>query len=275
MNKEILSDLTEQLFQARLLLDGIHQKLSQIDQSKQTALLFGLNYPETEYSLNGCVNDVVLMSSKLQSKFKYGAGEIHMKTDLDLMELDILDYLKDVIKNLSCGDKLFFHYSGHGLQVWDMDGDEIDNKDEAIFTHHGVVTDDRISEVLSMIPEGVKVFLIFDCCNSGSIADLPYQYKNSSTHTLISNKKFSADIVTLSGSRDDQTSADAWIAERKGYYGALTSSLIGLVDSENILNLSWMELAVKIQTQLKNKGYTQIPQICASRKELLDEKVWW
>jgi len=37
-----------------------------------------------------------------------------------------------LVKGASAGDKLFFHYSGHGGQQRDRDGDEADDFDEIL-----------------------------------------------------------------------------------------------------------------------------------------------
>lgn len=267
-------------------MSGFHEFLKRLqdllfddheDRSNYKALLFGLNYPSSENELNGCVNDVTLMSSILRKKFGHSGKDIKIRTDPDLIgDLDVLDYIQKSIQKLKHGDKLFVHYSGHGTQVDDHDGDELDGMDEAIYTHHGAITDDQIAEALMKIPKGVQVLLIFDCCNSGTICDLPYRYLNDRTSNLKkeSDKRFDAEIISISGCKDEQTSADAWIRERQNYYGALTSSLSKIIDSEDLLNLSWKDLSKKLQLELKKAGYTQIPQICASSKSLLSKNVW-
>ena len=83
--------------------------------------------------------------------------------------------------------------------------------------------------------------MIFDCCHSGTMADLPFRYTGGDVCTIESNKKFSGDIITISGCRDDQTSADAWIREERNSYGALTYSIIDTIKRYNVREMNWID----------------------------------
>lgn len=86
-----------------------------------------------------------------------------------------------------------------------------------------------------------------------------------------------AEILMISGCRDDQTSADvsdvAAILKEKsekavkvtGAGGACTSSLLH-VTSEEGLGLNWRELLQKMQGFLASKDYKQVPQLSSSWK---------
>ncbi|CAN0121474.1 unnamed protein product [Ectocarpus fasciculatus] len=74
------------------------------------------------------------------------------------------------------------HYSGHGGSVKDTSGDEADNMDETLvpvdYKSSGQITDDEIlKELVMVLPEGVTLTVVMDCCHSGSILDLPYALK--------------------------------------------------------------------------------------------------
>lgn len=43
---------------------------------------------------------------------------------------NMLDAMRWLVRGARADDALFFHYSGHGGQVRDRDGDEIDGMDE-------------------------------------------------------------------------------------------------------------------------------------------------
>jgi len=78
-------------------------------------------------------------------------------------------------------DSLFFHYSGHGGQVPDEDGDEDDGFDETIFpvdfqTSGQIVDDELFFTMVKPLPPACRLTAIFDCCHSGSALDLPYMY---------------------------------------------------------------------------------------------------
>ncbi|KAJ1502340.1 Ca(2+)-dependent cysteine protease [Coelomomyces lativittatus] len=77
------------------------------------------------------------------------------------------------------GDSLFLHFSGHGYQVKDISGDELDGYDEAIlpcdFETEGYILDDVLYDILVRpLKEGVRLTVVFDSCHSGTALDLPY-----------------------------------------------------------------------------------------------------
>lgn len=86
-----------------------------------------------------------------------------------------------LVKDARPNDSLFFHYSGHGGQTKDLDGDEEDGYDEVIYpldykmTSH-IVDDDMFGIMVSGLPAGCRLTAIFDSCHSGSALDLPYVY---------------------------------------------------------------------------------------------------
>jgi len=71
--------------------------------------------------------------------------------------------------SITNSDDLFFiYYSGHGGQMPDQNGDEIDGKDETFCFYDGEFVDDDMYQLLSLIDKEVRCFVITDCCNSGS-----------------------------------------------------------------------------------------------------------
>jgi hypothetical protein len=68
-------------------------------------------------------------------------------------------------------DSLFFHYSGHGGQTKDLDGDEDDGNDEVIYpldfkTAGHIVDDDLHTLLVKPLPAGCRLTAIFDSCHS-------------------------------------------------------------------------------------------------------------
>lgn len=84
-----------------------------------------------------------------------------------------------LIEDCKPGDSLVFFFAGHGTQEEDLDGDEIDGKDETIcpsdFRIHGKIVDDEINRtIVRPLPSGVTLHAIVDSCHSGTVLDLPY-----------------------------------------------------------------------------------------------------
>jgi len=142
------------------------------------ALLVGIN----DYApvgaggpdLRGCVNDVRDMANTLNVLGIVPAtpGTMQILTDARATRVAILNGFKWLIKGAKKGDVLVFHYSGHGSQVADTSGDELDGKDETICPHDyataGMIKDDDFRALLAGLPAGVNLDIILDSCHSGT-----------------------------------------------------------------------------------------------------------
>ena len=89
--------------------------------------------------------------------------------------------LRWLVDGAAAGDSLVFHFSGHGVQKLDNNGDEADGYDEALCPldfedpRGGVILDDEINAtIVRPLGRGVKLHAIVDTCHSGTILDLPY-----------------------------------------------------------------------------------------------------
>jgi hypothetical protein len=152
------------------------------------ALLIGINYIGQKGQLNGCINDVKNIRAFIMQHYAFPAANMVVLTDdqqdprFQPTKQNILNAMGWLVKDAQPGDSLFFHYSGHGGQEKDEDGDEVDGFDETIYPldheRAGMISDDHIHNVLVQpLPRGVRLTSIFDSCHSGSVMDLPYLYK--------------------------------------------------------------------------------------------------
>ena len=142
------------------------------------ALLVGIN----DYApigaggpdLSGCVNDVRDMAHTLNTLGIIPAGPRSMRilTDSRATKAAILAGFKWLVRGAKKGDVLIFQYSGHGSQIADISGEEIDHRDETICPHDfdtaGMITDDDFRSLLSGLPAGVNVDIFLDSCHSGT-----------------------------------------------------------------------------------------------------------
>jgi hypothetical protein len=83
------------------------------------------------------------------------------------------------------------------------------------------------------------------------------------------NTKLSSDILCISGSRDNETSADASI--NGNAQGAMTWSLLDAVSRSD--NWTWTELITLMRDRLVQGGYTQIPQLAAASRRVVKNKI--
>ncbi|KAJ3160120.1 Ca(2+)-dependent cysteine protease [Geranomyces michiganensis] len=153
------------------------------------ALLIGINYKGTKSELRGCINDVASIKQFLTSKFAFPDTPSNMLvlTDdnpnwqLRPTRNNIIQAMQWLVNGTRAGDSLFFHFSGHGSQVKDADGDEDDGYDETIcpedYVSAGQITDDTMNQIMVRgLPNGARLTLIIDACHSGSAMDLPFTY---------------------------------------------------------------------------------------------------
>jgi metacaspase-1 len=139
------------------------------------ALLVGINdYPGTRNDLHGCVNDITNLYDVLVKYFGFASTDIVMLSDKRATKKAILDGLKALITKSAAGDCAVFHYSGHGSQVRDTEGDELaDGLDEIIcpwdFDWNGTyIKDDDFAGIFSGLARGVSLEVILDSCHSGT-----------------------------------------------------------------------------------------------------------
>lgn len=76
----------------------------------------------------------------------------------------------------------FLHYSGHGGQVIDRQGDRKSGLDDTIvpvdYGNNGPIDSGTLHRALvSKLAHNSNLFVVFDCCHSGSALELPYVYR--------------------------------------------------------------------------------------------------
>jgi len=242
----------------------------------KNALLIGCNYNNSAYQLNGCINDVNNIKSMIKN---VGFNNINILTDdteTKPNKSNILTELTKLLSNSNNNDLLFFSYSGHGSQLVDRNGDETDGRDEVMVPlDFNVITDDELKTVIqTYLKPNVTLFALFDCCNSGTVLDLKYQYLDSLNYDNYTENNKAIDtignVIMISGCTDNQTSADAFINNTS--QGAMTWAFIESVNSKP--KLSWRELIQNMRKLLTNSQYTQIPQLSTGQNFNIDTAIF-
>jgi hypothetical protein len=139
------------------------------------ALLIGINDYETEDfpDLRGSVNDVEAMHDILVGKFGFAEKNVTVLTDREATRKKIFAALDALIRESAPDDMVYVHYSGHGSQVKDLNGDEEDGMDETILPQDARtddvpdITDDEIGEFLRSLRTH-NVIIVLDSCHSGT-----------------------------------------------------------------------------------------------------------
>eukprot|EP00253_Pinus_taeda_P035708 PITA_35708 len=165
------------------------------------AVLVGCNYPNTEYELHGCVNDVMRMQNILSHRFGFAKENINLLIDTDKSYTkptgeNIIRALVKMIEQAKPGDVLFFHYSGHGTLVPMQNST---GSDECIVPcDFNLLTDEDFRIMVNMCPPGTSFTMVSDSCHSGGLIDKekeqigPYATANRSLKGLktLSKRKF-------------------------------------------------------------------------------------
>ncbi|KQK21440.1 metacaspase-1 [Brachypodium distachyon] len=225
-----------------------------VARGNKRAVLVGVSYTGTDYELKGTVNDVNSMRGLLCDKFGFPSDCILILTEKSddprrvPTKENLLAAMRWLVAGCEAGHSLVFHFSGHGVQKLDTDGDEVDGYNEALcpldFEDKGKILDDEINEtIVRPLVQGVKLHAIIDTCHSGTILDLPYLCRMSRTgywqwenHTRRPDKCKGTKgglAISISGCNDDQKSADSsGFSDQSASIGAMTDSFIKAVGSE-------------------------------------------
>jgi len=291
---------------------------------RKKALCVGINYRGQPHQLSGCIGDAKRMRRFLIENYGYKEGDIVVLSDDGRTRREqptrqnIIDAMHWLVKNARAHDSLVFHYSGHGGQTKDLDGDEEDGFDEVIFPLDfktaGHLVDDLMHDIMvKPLPPGCRLTAIFDSCHSGSALDLPYTYSTSGRvkdinialelgeDTLggaqgyqvndvngLTNafkglviqagkkgrkkrrarqiKRSPADVISWSGCKDSQTSADTY--EAGTATGAMSYAFMKALKKNR--NLSYQQLLIEIRKTLHDR-FSQKPQLSSSHP--IDTKV--
>lgn len=147
------------------------------------ALLIGIDrYPHVR-PLAGCVNDVQVMRQALVESFGFPGDHIKLLTDEQATRDGILAAMEQLVAEIGNDDLVVFHFSGHGSQMTDLEGDEPDGLDETILPYdtgrapdeNRDIKDDEIYLWLRRLTaKTTAVTLVFDCCHSGTITRDPF-----------------------------------------------------------------------------------------------------
>lgn len=256
--------------------------------------------------LRGCVNDVKDLSAALIEFYGFRKSDITILLDSAATQRAMQAGITSLLRGARKGDVLVLHYSGHGSNVPDdaKNKDEADGRDEILcptdLNWDKPFRDDWLRTTFDKLPAGVSFTTIMDCCHSGtntrailppdakvksrylpspwglaaaeSGRDLPRKVSSELRRSSRSARK-ARDIVTaelpevlITGCRDTQTSADAFINGR--YNGALTFALVDAIRKTKgrLTYRQWHDRAAEI---LKARKFEQVPQL-EGRKSRFD-----
>lgn len=271
-------------------------------------LLIGITYKNTKEELKGTITDVRNIYNYLTSigekkenirvlsEENVDGRPIQLPTKRNIE--DSIRWLVDGIKE---NESVFIHYSGHGSRIRDRSNDERDGFDEVLvpldFQTNSVITDDWLYDnMITKIPEKSKLIGFFDCCHSGTMCDLKYNYLAMNGFTgrnLTKNIQYKSEewterysfaierrndvkgeILIFSAALDEQTAADTF--KNNINQGAFTGILMEYLTRTRVNNKfksisNIRELLKEINCKLQIQGYNQRSQVSLSNKDMFEK----
>lgn len=241
-----------------------------------SALLIGINYIGTQYELRGCINDTDSINSFISD---YNFQKISILTDNTIKKPNnnnILDEFKSLLSNSQAGDVLLFFYSGHGSYVLDKNNNEKTGNDQVIIPCDlNEILDDELKNIIQTnLKKDVTLIALFDCCFSGSILDLKYQYMDSLDKNNFTENENETEtignVIMISGCSDEQTSNDSIINNKN--QGAMTWAFLEAFKSQK--NITWRQLLISMRNLLQKSNFDQTPQLASGSFFNIDSPVF-
>lgn len=254
----------------------------------RTGITIGLSYEGSKVSaLKGTVNDSLNMARALTSKYGYSITNLndqsYSKSHARFpSKTNIVFWMNKLLREAKDGDELFIGYAGHGVQLAlsNSNTEELDKKDEAIipadydFKDSTAIIDDEILSILTThlrSKPNCKLFMLFDCCHSGTMADLRYRFNYHHAQrdfTIYDNRtpnSFQSKVILISGCRDDQVSWGDLISlsgGTKARQGVMTSAFLHVIGR----NPSSIQNVFEIVKEMYRytSSYKQQPQISSN-----------
>lgn len=243
------------------------------------ALLMGINSYANFPSLRGCLGDTFDLARQLVNWCGCKHEEIRLLLNQDCASENIRLSIQLLAEESEFGDVPIIHYSGHGSQIKDKNGDEEDQLDEIICPsdinfddQDTYITDDNLNELFKPFREkDIVPIVIMDCCHSGTNIrsinlsqpryitppDLYYQ----SRYRTMKVKQIAADEtrnILLAACQPDETAAEAELdGELRGAFTYCLCRTIELHQGK----LSYLELIEKTDQLMTYYGFPQTPCI--------------
>jgi len=253
------------------------------------ALIVGIDkYEMSGCDLRGCVNDANKMYNLCRV---YGFNDIRVLTDKAATQQNIIIQLTQLINDTAAGDEVVYCHSGHGTQVLDMNGDEVDGLDECIVPYdhdwENPFTDDKLAKCLKHLHDEAYLSVVIDACHSGSATDAKVKniempkkmrrlIKGKTLNTRLFGVKASGPKtqrhVLLAGCRDGEYSYE--MKFRKLYGGVLTNMFYNAGMSRRFGNRRWNKIYKRVFRQVKRSTGNQQHPVLSGELSLIRRRVF-
>lgn len=216
---------------------------------RKKSLLVGINYVGSSHALQGCHQDVNNMREFLGA-MGYPSDPRSQVVMRDDQSTDPRGPMYPNGHNLLAaftwlvsepGTCNFLHYSGHGGQVAADDDYSASEYDDTIvpvdFERAGQIPSGELHKALvSRLPPNSTLFIVFDCCHSGSAVELPYVYRADENGNvgMMNNLKTGVHLMAEANNLIQGGISMNSIGQAKSLLAGATSFFKGLTHKEEI-----------------------------------------
>lgn len=274
--------------------------LTHIDAQTNRALIIGIGkYPQgSGWEGIHATEDCLLLQSLL-SKYNFQNKNKVLLTDSMATKSNILFQIARLLHETNTGDHLYIHFSCHGQQMMDIDGDEDDGLDEAIIPYDAQfwyspgkyeggnhLRDDEIGEWLNRLRkkagESGFLTLVLDACHSGTAnrenefedyirgtsyifapdGYLPSPGKHQELSFRLKKGKKLAPVCVFSACNSEEINYEFYDITNKMYYGLLTYAFcqnISKTPGRITVNAFYTNLKRTMDSLRNNKKRKQTP----------------
>jgi hypothetical protein len=253
------------------------------------ALCVGINdYPGSNMDLAGCVNDARDWQALLERR----GYTVDSLLDREATRARIVDALKAAIAQAGPDDSIVFTFAGHGSWLPDGGRDEPDARDEMMCPYDVMqdqyLIDDDLHEAFSARHPGARLYVVADCCHSGSIVryaaapaapDAPLKARFLPPYAFTrGDRRFERAIdraantpaptklkypaLLFSGCQDTEFSYDTSFNRRPN--GAFTRTAIDALEDAGLATPRALHDAIR--RRLPSQALPQTPQLFGSRE---------
>ena len=235
------------------------------------ALLIGIQYDKnTPLFLEGPANDVELTKGMLHKRFGFEDEDFIILLNEQATHTGIVNAFNELIEKVQSGDFVYIHYSGHGSQTADLNGDETDHdgKDETWVSYgsrsstdehkdnYDVLDDEIGAWLAALYAKTDRVVFVSDSCHSATVSRAS-QYvvwgveEDKRSHLLGERTYVKPNThlgIRVSAARDDQTATDSFEKEEK-IYGPFTWHWISNLEKAKA-GYSWHDVFKRTYAQV-------------------------
>lgn len=246
------------------------------------ALLVGINQYESNPSLSGCVNDINAVAAFLTEECGFAEKAIRQLSDLRATRKAMLEHIRALISGVAAGDRIVFHYSGHGSQLSTRDPQgEVDGLDEVICptdydNGNNAIRDKELHSIFHVVPPGVHFVWIADSCNSGDLSRDLRPTRFLPPHNDIAWRIHTAhargmkpmtfrgaakllNLAFIAACQSNETAREAPVGDET--FGALTYYLLRRLREADGLSIALPKIVADVTTVLAQPPQPQHPQL--------------